>query len=77
MDITSKYKIVESIIQSDNDLVLTEIESLLGLNNQDFWVDLPEQLKSKINQAKSEVDSGKGISHSIVMEEINKLFLNK
>ena len=77
MDIAAKYKIVESIIQTDNDLVLKEIESLLGLYKEDFWKHLPEELKNQISEAKSELTEGKGIPHEIVMQEINNSFLNK
>jgi hypothetical protein len=36
MDIISKYQIVEKIIQSDDEAMLNEVKSLLGLADGDF-----------------------------------------
>ncbi len=40
MDITLKYKIVEKIIQSDDENLLNAIKSLIGLSD-DFWTEVP------------------------------------
>jgi hypothetical protein len=77
MDISSKYKIVEKIIQSNDEGLLNEINSLLGLSGEDFWDDLPIDVKEDIEQAKAELDRGEGIPHSQVMSEIKARFLNK
>lgn len=74
MDIALKYKIVEKIVQSEDEMVLNEIKALLNLSKQDFWQDLPEEVKQAVNKAKTELDQGKGISHDLVMEEINNRF---
>jgi len=52
MDIALKYKIVEKIIQTNDDTLLNEIKSLVGLSEGDFWNDLPGEVKHAINQAK-------------------------
>ena len=75
MDISLKYKIVEKIIQSNDDSLLNEIKLLLGLSDNDFWSDLPNEIKHAIGKAKSELDNGEGISHSKVMEDITSRFL--
>jgi hypothetical protein len=77
MDIALKYKIVEKIIQTNDDTLLNEIKSLVGLSDHDFWHDLPVHVKEDINQAKSELDKGEGIPHAQVMTEIKERFLNK
>ncbi|WP_028297468.1 hypothetical protein [Olivibacter sitiensis] len=41
MDAALKYKIVEKIIQSEDDAVLNKIKSLLGIQDKDFWHELP------------------------------------
>jgi hypothetical protein len=56
MDITIKYKMVEKIIQSNDDNLLNEIKSLLGLSEGDFWGELPEEIKQAVNKAKGELD---------------------
>ncbi|HEX7365787.1 MAG TPA: hypothetical protein VF273_01760 [Pelobium sp.] len=76
MDITIKYKIVEKIIQSDDDDLLNAIKSLVGLS-EDFWTEIPTEIKQHIYRAKSELDRGEGVPHSQVMEEIKNRFLNK
>lgn len=77
MDNALKYKIVEKIIQSNDESLLNEINALLNLSETDFWGDLPEELKQAVNKAKSELDGGEGIPHSQVMEEIKGRFLNR
>jgi hypothetical protein len=75
MDIGSKYKIVERIIQTDDDILLNEIKSLIGLSEDDFWNDLPAEVKQAVDHAKSELDRGGGIPHAQVMAEIKDRFL--
>ena len=77
MDIESKYKIVEKIIQTNDDVLLNEIKNLIGLSSNDFWNDLPEHVKVAVNEAKDEIDRGEGIPHSQVMAEVRSRFLNK
>lgn len=77
MDIASKYKIVEKIIQSNDDALLSEIKSLLNLSESDYWNDIPNELKQAINTAKDELDRGQGIPHSQIMSEIKNVFLKK
>ena len=75
MDITLKHKIVEKIIQSEDDVLLNEIKSLLGLSEKDFWDELPIEVKTAISQAKDELDRGEGIPHDKVMNEVKSRFL--
>ncbi len=77
MDIALKYKIVEKIIQSNDDDVLNEIKSLLDLFEGDFWNDVPSEVKHAINKAKDQLDNGEGIQHEAVMEKAKARFLNK
>ncbi len=77
MDIALKYKIVEKIIQINDDTLLNEIESLSGLSESDFWTEIPAEVKQAINKAKGELDRGEGIPHSQVMADIKNRFLNK
>jgi hypothetical protein len=77
MDITLKYKIVEKIIQSNDDSMLNEIKSLVGLSDFDFWNELPIEVKQAVNKAKAELDRGEGVPHSQIMAEVKTRFLNK
>ena len=77
MDIALKYKIVEKIIQKNDDTLLNEIKSLVGLSEGDFWNDIPSEIKQAVSRAKNELDRGEGIPHVQVMAEMKKHFLNK
>jgi hypothetical protein len=43
----------------------------------DFWNELPEHVKLAIEQAKEELNSGKGIPRAEVMAEVEAMFLNR
>lgn len=77
MDIELKYKIVEKIIQTDDDALLNEIKAFVGLSENDFWQDLPIEVQQAINQAKLQLDRGEGIANDIVMKEVKRRFLNR
>ncbi|HEY1025339.1 MAG TPA: hypothetical protein VGE26_09265 [Sphingobacteriaceae bacterium] len=77
MDIALKYRIVERIVQSNDDALLNEIKSLVGLSESDFWTELPAEVKRAVNKAKTDLDRGEGISHAQVMTEVKSRFLNR
>ena len=77
MDIALKYKIVEKIIQSNDETLLNEIRSLVGLSEGDFWAELPAEVKQAVNKAKAELDRGEGIPHAQVMAEMKKRYLHR
>ncbi|WP_304064761.1 hypothetical protein [Pedobacter glucosidilyticus] len=77
MDISLKYKIVEKIITSNDEALLNEIQSLIGLSESDFWSDIPLEVKKAIHQSQLEHDHGKGIPNHQVMEEMKNRFLNR
>ncbi|WP_428329900.1 hypothetical protein [Mucilaginibacter sp.] len=77
MDNSLKYKIVEKIIQSNDDDLLNEIKSLVGLSENDFWNDIPSEMKEAIDSAKAELDRGEGMPHEQVMADIKSHFLSR
>ncbi len=77
MDIIVKNKIVEKILQSNDDLLLNEVNAIMGLSDKDFGLDLPYEVKLAINKAKSQLDAGEGIPHEQIMNEIKERFLKK
>ena len=77
MDIKQKNRIVEKILQSEDDVLLNEIDSLLTSSKHDFWNDLPPEVKRSIDIAKAELDNGEGIPHKQVMSEIKARYLKK
>ncbi|HEY4194188.1 MAG TPA: hypothetical protein VGM63_01535 [Mucilaginibacter sp.] len=77
MNIEQKYKILEKIMQSEDDVLLSEIDSLLSSSQNDFWTELPLEVKRGIDKAKTELDNGEGIPHQHVMLEAKARFLKK
>lgn len=77
MDIRLKHQIAEKIFQSNDDFLLNEIKSLIGLSEDDFWEELPNEVKQAINKAKAELDGGESNAHDDVVLEIEKRFLNR
>ena len=77
MDVATKYKIVEKIINSEDELLLGEIKNLLGVSGKDFWNSLSETTKNSINRGLE--DSKKGLTrpHDDVISEMKKQFLNQ
>lgn len=44
---------------------------------EDFWNELPEEVKQAIEKAKDEMDRGEGMPHDEVIERIRERFLNR
>jgi hypothetical protein len=74
MNMAVKNKIVEKILQSDDDLLLNEVKALVGLTDRDFGTDLPNEVKHAVAKAASQLDGGEGIPHHIIMSEIRNKF---
>ena len=77
MDNTLKYKIVEKILQIDDENLLYEIKSLIGLSDTDFWTETPVEVQKAIRTAIAEFERGEGIPHATVMSDIKSRFLSK
>ena len=77
MDVATKYKIVEKIINSEDELLLGEIKDLLAVSEKDFWNDLSETTKKSINRGLE--DSKKRLTkpHDDVIAEIKNRFLKQ
>lgn len=56
-------------------MLLNQINSLLGLSENDFWPTLPTEVQQAIQKAKLELKQGKGIAHFEVMNEMEQRFL--
>jgi hypothetical protein len=49
---------------------------LLTGSKQDFWNEIPKEVKQAMNEAKEELERGEGTPHAEVMAEIRKRFLD-
>ena len=68
MDIKMKYKIVEKIIQSNDDVLLSEIKSLVGLSDGDFLDKVPYEVKKSVDKAKDKRPQEKAYSVEKIRE---------
>ena len=68
---------MEKIIQSNDENLLNEIKSLVGLSEGDFWTELPAEVKQAVNRAKAELSRAEGTPHSQVIAEVKNRFLNR
>lgn len=72
---SKKYKRNEKAQSVDEEAVLYQSKSDLETENQDdFWDELPEQVKKLIEIALKQSAQGLGKSHSQVMAEVKKKY---
>jgi predicted transcriptional regulator len=74
MDIQTKYKLIEKIMQTENDLLLSQVKAILDEGEKDLWEELGPELKESIKRGLSESQQGKGRPHEEVMAEIRKKY---
>ncbi|GAA3961606.1 hypothetical protein [Mucilaginibacter dorajii] len=55
----------------------TKLTSSINLSENDFWADVPDEVKCAIDKAKHQLDRGEGISHDQVMATLRARFLNR
>lgn len=77
MENKEKNALIKKLIDTDEDAILDQVKAILGVNNQDFWDELPKHIKLSVEQAKQELKSDTGIPHDKVMSEIKSKFLRK
>jgi hypothetical protein len=71
-----KLHIIDRIVALNNEHLMRLIETLLTSEN-DFWNELSDGQKAKIEQAIHDLDDGKGIPHETVIQEFRKLYTKK
>ena len=75
MDSSTKFKMVEKIMTSDDDVLLNEVKLLLGLSDYDFWNELSDPVKASIQRGLKQSEQGETTPHEKVMAEIRARFL--
>ena len=60
-------KQVKKYIDTADEKVVKMVHAMLEINaEKDWWDDLPEHVKTEINEAQKELDNGQGMSHAKV-----------
>jgi len=77
MTVGEKYRIVEKIIQTEDESILSEIKSLLGIDNSsaDYWNTVPDTIKNTIEESLEQIKKDKVHANEEVMEDIKRRFL--
>lgn len=77
MTVGEKYRIVEKIIQTEDESILSEIKNLLGINDAsaDYWETIPDTIKHTIEESLEQIKKGNVHANEEVMADIKKRFL--
>lgn len=77
MTVGEKYRIVEKIILMEDEAILSEIKSLLGIddNSTDYWNTIPDTIKHTIEESLDQIKKGNVHANEEVMADIKKRFL--
>lgn len=77
MDALNKYRIIEKIIETEDDSLLEEINLLLGISSEkaDVWNSVPAGVKETISKSMLELKEGKVLTNEDVLADIKKRFL--
>jgi hypothetical protein len=68
-----KLHIIDQLVGLQSDRLVSLIEVLLR-SEDDFWNELSEAHKRKVERAISDLDAGKGIPHEAVMQEFRQRY---
>jgi predicted transcriptional regulator len=73
-----KKEIIERINEIDDEKQLLRIEimieNLMASSTNDFWDDLPDEVKKSIEAGLKDIDEGRTTPHEQAMAEIRKKF---
>lgn len=75
MDIATKYKLLEKLMQTEDDALLDQVKAILYESDRDFWEDLDKEIQSSILRGKEQARKGQTRPHNEVMDEIKSRFL--
>lgn len=75
----NKQELIDWIKELEDPAILRNINLLKESlkSEKDFWDELPEETRKTINEARRELDEGKGIPHDEVISEVKERFFSK
>ncbi|MGB3777249.1 MAG: hypothetical protein WA960_02745 [Tunicatimonas sp.] len=74
MNAATKYKIVEKIINSEDEVLLKEINALLDTEDAGLWDQLPAATKASVLRGLDDAQQGRTRPHQEVMNDIKSRF---
>lgn len=69
---TEKIELAKSILETENQAIIKQIKAVFNSYNTDLWDELSDYQKSVVKRSKSELKSGKGKPHDVVMKGYKK-----
>lgn len=64
-----KYELIKRLVQTEDELLLKQVEAILEGSNIEFWDDLNPKLKESISRGLEQSRQGLGTLHDEVMKE--------
>ena len=77
MDLVSKYELIEKIVQTNDETLLSQVKHLLEEEQTESWEDLDPALKASINRGLKQANAKEGTPHTKVMAGFRKKYLKK
>lgn len=74
MDRETKYKLLEKIIQMEDDAIWYQIRDFVEATEKASWDELSPEEKASIEQGVKESESGLGRPHEEVMKELRNRY---
>ena len=66
-----KFELVEKIINTNNKDIINHIRAIFDTQQEDNWFEnLPEDVKLSVEQGIKEADNGEGKPHAVVMKDL-------
>jgi len=65
-----KIELLKLILETEDEAIIQELKVVFKKTETDFWDELPDQVKERINLGLEDVAAGRVRSHEDVMQEI-------
>lgn len=65
-----KIELLKLILETEDEAIIQELKVVFKKTETDFWDELPDHVKERINRGLEDVAAGRVRSHEDVMQEI-------
>lgn len=69
-----KIKLLKLILETEDEAIIQELKIVFKKQGPDFWDELQDKLKERINLGLEDVAAGRVCSHEDVMQEIKNRY---
>lgn len=68
MDTEQKYRLIEKLVLSEDENLLSQIQQLIEGNELQFWDEMNPKLKASIKRGLEQSKAGMGVAHEDAMK---------